>query len=125
MAQNQLTHLTDIKRPYFLRVPLLRLVFWGWTREAKYRQLIRRGRPYREVVQGQKEEGMFFVALNASLRRQFEFIQHSWLNNPKFGGQYDSRDPITGLPRFVHVRGGAYFFLPGIRALRFLASLSP
>ena len=25
------------------------------------------------------------------------------------------------LPQFVHVRGGAYFFLPGIRALRFLA----
>jgi hypothetical protein len=26
------------------------------------------------------------------------------------------------LPQFVQVRGGAYFFLPGIRALRFLAS---
>jgi hypothetical protein len=28
------------------------------------------------------------------------------------------------LPQFVHVRGGAYFFLPGIRALRFLAMVS-
>jgi hypothetical protein len=28
---------------------------------------------------------------------------------------------IAGLPRFVTVRGGAYFFLPGLRALRFLA----
>ncbi|OLE96964.1 MAG: hypothetical protein AUG75_13860, partial [Cyanobacteria bacterium 13_1_20CM_4_61_6] len=28
---------------------------------------------------------------------------------------------IKGLPRFVHVRGGAYFFMPGIRALRFLS----
>jgi Dyp-type peroxidase family len=28
---------------------------------------------------------------------------------------------LTALPAFVTVRGGAYFFLPGIRALRFLA----
>ena len=28
---------------------------------------------------------------------------------------------ITGLPAFTTVTGGAYFFLPGIRALRFLA----
>ena len=31
------------------------------------------------------------------------------------------RKKITGLPAFTTVRGGAYFFLPGIRALRFLA----
>jgi hypothetical protein len=28
---------------------------------------------------------------------------------------------LTGMPRFVTVRGGAYFFMPGIRALRYLA----
>jgi deferrochelatase/peroxidase EfeB len=28
---------------------------------------------------------------------------------------------ISGMPNFVTVRGGAYFFLPGVRALRFLA----
>jgi hypothetical protein len=33
------------------------------------------------------------------------------------------RQRVTGLPAFVMVRGGAYFFLPGIRALRFLAGL--
>jgi hypothetical protein len=27
---------------------------------------------------------------------------------------------LEGLPQFVTVAGGAYFFLPGIRALRFL-----
>jgi hypothetical protein len=32
------------------------------------------------------------------------------------------RKRITGLPAFTTVKGGAYFFLPGIRALRFLAS---
>jgi hypothetical protein len=27
---------------------------------------------------------------------------------------------VLGLPRFITVRGGAYFFLPGLRALRYL-----
>jgi hypothetical protein len=43
-------------------------------------------------------------------------------------GSYDMTIPkrpirkkITGLPAFTSVKGGAYFFLPGIRALRFLA----
>jgi hypothetical protein len=31
------------------------------------------------------------------------------------------RQRIDGLPRFVTVRGGAYFFLPGLRALRYIA----
>jgi hypothetical protein len=28
---------------------------------------------------------------------------------------------VSGLPQFVTVRGGAYFFLPSLRALRFFA----
>ena len=28
---------------------------------------------------------------------------------------------LAGLPQFVTLRGGAYFFLPGLRALRFIA----
>jgi len=27
------------------------------------------------------------------------------------------------MPAFVQVRGGAYFFLPGLRALKFLATV--
>jgi Dyp-type peroxidase family len=90
--------------------------------------------------------GVHFVALCASLRRQFEFVQQTWVNNARFGGLTDSKDAVTGdngrpgatpsvmtiprrslrwrtsaLPRFVTVRGGAYFFLPGLRALRFLS----
>ena len=34
------------------------------------------------------------------------------------------RKKITGLPAFTTVRGGAYFFLPGIKALRYLSTLS-
>jgi deferrochelatase/peroxidase EfeB len=33
------------------------------------------------------------------------------------------RTRVNNLKRFVTVRGGAYFFLPSIRALRYLASL--
>jgi deferrochelatase/peroxidase EfeB len=91
---------------------------------------------------GVDERGLFFMCLNANLARQFEFIQHTWINNPKFAGLYEDPDPITAtgpgrgrtfripevpvrrriyeIPTFVTVRGGAYFFLPGIRALRYL-----
>lgn len=40
------------------------------------------------------------------------------------GAREAVRRRYSGLPRFVSVRGGAYFFLPGIRALRYLASLN-
>ncbi len=105
-------------------------------------RVIRRGRPYEAMESEKKEQGLIFIALNADLQRQFEFIQQTWINTPKFGGLYDTKDAISadndgtgvmviqqkpvrlkihGIPRFVQVRGGGYFFLPGIRALRFLA----
>ena len=91
---------------------------------------------------GQKPRGMFFICLNADIAGQFELIQHSWLNNTHFSGLYAGTDPLShfrdprsviaiqrrptnlhidGLKPFVTVRGGAYFFLPGIKALRALA----
>ena len=102
-------------------------------------RILRRGRTF---ASPDGSQGLQFVALNANLARQFEFIQHSWLDNPKFGGLYDDVDALvgsrtprsvftmpdlplrrrfTGLPEFVTPRGGEYFFLPGLRALRFLA----
>jgi Dyp-type peroxidase family len=88
------------------------------------------------------EHGLHFLCLNANISRQFEFVQHTWLNNPTFAGLRGEPDPLvsphgrdeyripgrpvrtrlTGLPRFVTVRGGAYFFLPGLRAIRYLAN---
>jgi hypothetical protein len=87
---------------------------------------------------------MLFIALNADIGGQFEMIQHSWINNPHFNGLYTGTDPISHFPNgegitiqgrpinvrinrrkpFVRVRGGAYFFLPGIRALREIAALA-
>lgn len=119
---------------------------------TRFHRILRRGREYvfesageggRRVV----ERGLRFICLNANISRQFEFIQASWLANPKFEG-LDEGDPLIGnrtplytrpsdtftrpqasglcrrsaaLPQFVHVLGGAYFFMPGVSALRYLA----
>ncbi len=94
-----------------------------------------------------RPRGIHFFCVNASIRSQFEFVQQTWCNNPRFGGLSDNKDPITGdnnrtdqrsshmtipgrpyqrrtgpLPRFVTVRAGAYLFMPGMKALRFLAA---
>jgi Dyp-type peroxidase family len=114
-------------------------------RSSNRHRLLRRGRAYGDPSHP-GERGIHFICLNANIARQFEFVQHTWLNNPKFAGLYDDTDPlvathqgdtgrtftvqarpfrqrVTGLPAFITVRGGAYFFLPGVRALRFLAGL--
>jgi deferrochelatase/peroxidase EfeB len=93
--------------------------------------------------------GLHFICLNANISRQFEFIQNAWLISARFDGMSGEADPllgnreplpaghatdgfslpqpngvnrrIDGLPKFITVRGGAYFFLPGLRALRYFA----
>ena len=105
-------------------------------------RLLRRGRRF---AAGSEADGLHFLALNGNLGRQFEFVQHTWLDNPKFGRLYDDVDPIVSprtrrsvftvpdepirrrfarLPDFVTTLGGAYLFLPGLRALRFLTEVS-
>lgn len=96
-----------------------------------------------------EERGLHFICFNTDIGRQFEFVQHTWANNPKFASMYRELDPligdhgkrhreskgtftipakpvrkrITGVTRYVNVLGGAYFFLPGIKALKVLADL--
>ena len=104
-------------------------------------RLLRRGRGYGAA--DTTERGLHFVCLGTNLARQYEFVQHSWVNDPSFNGLVDTEDPLVGprldgpatftvptdpvsrrvpgLPQLVQVRGGAYFFLPGLRALRYLA----
>lgn len=114
---------------------------------ANRHRLLRRGRTYGNFLDnptqddGQKR-GLFFICLNANIERQFEFVQHSWTNNIKFNGLYDEDDPLIGscatenknftipgqpvrqricnIQQFVTVRGGGYFFLPGLEALQML-----
>ena len=114
------------------------------------RRMIRRGATYGPALpEGAAEDGIergiaAFVVC-ASLVRQFEFAQNVWINDPNFHELGNERDPIignqdgtfdmsiprrpvrkkiTGLPAFTTVKGGAYFFLPGLTALRYLAALS-
>jgi Dyp-type peroxidase family len=113
------------------------------------RRMIRRGATYGPYLpegspdDGQ-ERGIAAFVICASLIRQFEFAQNVWVNDKSFHELGNERDPIignqdgtleykipkrpirkkiTGLPAFTTVRGGAYFFLPGLRALRWLAGL--
>jgi len=109
-------------------------------------RLLRRARSYGPDAAGNNGgTGLYFICLAANLSRQFEFVQHTWLNSATFNGLYDDADPVTGnhsptggtftvparpvrrrhrgLPQFVQTRGGAYFFLPGVSALRYLAQL--
>jgi deferrochelatase/peroxidase EfeB len=113
-------------------------------------RIIRRGRLYGERqwnppersdhAKPTKGRGLHFICLNADIAGQFEMVQHSWLNGTHFNGLYHETDPFShyrvgegtftlqhrptnlriNVPKLVTVRGGAYFFLPGIKALRSL-----
>jgi Dyp-type peroxidase family len=113
------------------------------------RRMIRRGATYGpylppEAPEDGTERGIAAFVICASLVRQFEFAQNVWINDRNFHELGNERDPIignhdgtlefkipkrpirrkiTGLPAFTTVRGGAYFFLPGRKALRYLASI--
>jgi Dyp-type peroxidase family len=114
------------------------------------RRMIRRGATYGPALPAGASDdgvdrGIAAFVICASLVRQFEFAQNVWINDPNFHELGNERDPIignqdgtfdmtiprrpvrkkiTGLPAFTTVKGGAYFFLPGLKALRFLATLS-
>jgi deferrochelatase/peroxidase EfeB len=98
-----------------------------------------------------EEHGIHFICIVANILRQFEFVQNSWVMGTKFDAMTEESDPllgnreaipgcpftntfslpqktgtrerITDLPQFVTVRGGAYFFLPSLRGIRYLASI--
>jgi deferrochelatase/peroxidase EfeB len=113
------------------------------------RRILRRGLPYGEAKDGGDdgdEHGIVLMALCASLFRQFEFVQQQWL---QYGLDFNAGNdtcPITGahgegakfvipadpasgkppfimadLPQFVETRGGDYFFMPSMTALRMIA----
>ncbi|HYV07769.1 MAG TPA: peroxidase, partial [Blastocatellia bacterium] len=113
-------------------------------------RMIRRGTAYGPLLaDGVMEDdgadrGLMFAFVGAHLGRQFEFVQSQWINDGVFFGAGGDKDPIVGsnevddaftiprrpvrrrlkgLPRFVVTRGGEYCFMPGLRALRWLADL--
>ncbi|MBB5057116.1 Dyp-type peroxidase family [Granulicella aggregans] len=116
------------------------------------RRITRRGLPYgRYVPDGQpvsdtEDRGIVFMVLNASISRQFEFVQQQWIEYGNDNHLGNDKDPLLGnhgghgkfaiqgdataanppmicskLPNFVELKGGEYFFLPSITALGMLA----
>ena len=115
---------------------------------ARIHRMIRRGTAYGPMLpEGVMEDdgvdrGLMFAFVGANIGRQFEFVQSQWINDGVFFGAGDDKDPIAGsneinftlprkpvrkrlqgIPRFVVTRGGEYCFMPGLRALRWLAEL--
>ncbi len=121
-------------------------------------RIMRRGVPYGGYIpwgeerpdHDDQDRGLIFVALGASLERQFEFVQRLWMNYGNPFGQGNDADaliaphdaptssgktvlqgepgtnhppkPCFALPRFVTTRGGDYFFMPGMAGLRLIAA---
>ena len=119
-------------------------------RSVRRHRLLRRGRSYGKraedvFVDDGEERGLHFICLIGDIERQFEFLQQTWIHNPAFDELNGETDPLIGirdsashftvpaepvrrrvheLSRFVTVQGGGYFFLPGLRALRYLARIA-
>ncbi|MDQ6745572.1 MAG: Dyp-type peroxidase [Actinomycetota bacterium] len=110
--------------------------------------IVRRGIPYGEplppgAADDQADRGVIFMCLQASIERQFEFVQSQWLNRGNAFALGDDQDVLLGpqdgrapkkmtipgsppfllgpLERVVTVKGSEYFFVPGINGLHFLA----
>ena len=118
------------------------------SRIMNRRLIIRRGGTYgpylpEDVPDDGANRGIAVFAGCADLARQFEFLISVWANDPGFE-ELNEKDPfagsidgafeltipkrpikrkVKGLNAFTTVTGGAYFFMPGIKALRYLASL--
>lgn len=104
--------------------------------------LAARGKPDGE------RRGLHFICLVGNISRQFEFVQRAWIHSANFDSLFKDGDPIAAarrppghenpndeitcpaepvrrkykqMPQFTRLVGGAYFFLPGIAALRFIS----
>ncbi|WP_029109339.1 peroxidase [Mycobacterium sp. URHD0025] len=112
------------------------------------RRMIRRGATYGPALPDGApddgvERGIAAFIICADLVRQFEFAQNVWINDKTFHELGNEHDPICGtqdgtldftvpkrpirkvhkgIPAFTTLRGGAYFFLPGMAGLRYLAT---
>ena len=118
---------------------------------VRLHRMIRRGTSYGPMLPEHileddgLDRGIIFVFVGAHLKRQFEFVKTQWINDGIFLGAPAEKDPLAGpndgagtftipqrpirqrlrgLPPFVVTRGGEYCFVPGMRALRWLADLT-
>ena len=120
--------------------------------DVSVHRIIRRstgyGAPYDPAATSEHDDeiprGLYFIFLSAKAMATLEFLQQEWINNGNFMSLGTERDPSVGLQesgatftipqrpvrRRIHgietfnvLRGGEYFFLPSLSALRWLAEL--
>ncbi|TGE05450.1 Dyp-type peroxidase [Hymenobacter fodinae] len=118
-------------------------------KEELLRRLTRRGIPFGDPEEAQKEDGkpvgLLFMCFQRNIAQQYEFIQKFWANNAGFLKKEPATglDPIIGqgtrdklrfnytyggagcrqaeFKEFVKLRGGEYFYAPSMSGLRALA----
>jgi deferrochelatase/peroxidase EfeB len=104
-------------------------------------RIFRVGRRY-GPQKGSVNPGLLFMCVNASIERQFEFVQQTYMLGSSFHGLENEIDSLVrrpglsdvltiptekgplrlnGMGNFVTVRGGGYFFMPGKSAVGFLS----
>ena len=67
--------------------------------EARIRRIMRRAMPYSRLRHKEDDKGLMFLAYNANLEAQFEFVQRLWVNSGVDShGLSRDRDPIAGEP---------------------------
>lgn len=120
--------------------------------DVKLHRLVRRGTTYgppydpnaRSEADDEVNRGAIFLFISAKAMTTIEFLQQEWINDGNFIGIGDERDPIIGLQKesatftipkdpvrrlvrgmetFNVLRGGEYFFMPSLSALKWLSEL--
>jgi hypothetical protein len=104
------------------------------------------GRPLEEGQPETEPLGLLFVAFNADISDQFEFVQKVWCNGTLANNVPQARDPIgsalparsmmiegdvtaprrprplLNVPKFVTCLGGQYYLYPGLSGLALLGT---
>ena len=122
--------------------------------DVNVHRIIRRsttyGTPYDPDATSEQEDdiarGIHFIFISAKAMTTMEFLQQEWINNGNFMNLGNERDPNVGLQedgatftipqdpirRRIHdirtfnvLRGGEYFFMPSLSALRWIGGLRP
>jgi deferrochelatase/peroxidase EfeB len=122
--------------------------------DVNLHRIIRRsttfGAPYDPDATSEHDDdvarGIHFIFISAKAMATMEFLQQEWINNGNFMDLGDERDPniglqedgatftipehpvrrrIHGIQTFNVLRGGEYFFMPSLSALRWIGSLRP
>jgi deferrochelatase/peroxidase EfeB len=117
--------------------------------DVNIHRIIRRsttyGAPYDPNAISEQDDavprGIYFIFLSAKAMATMEFLQQEWINNGNFMNLGNERDPNVGLQedgatftipqdpirRRIHdiqtfnvLRGGEYFFMPSLSALRWI-----